>query len=63
MVIRGCRGLAFVKQRFGAALKEWEKKPKSVAWPKCLRGTPHGGGLVHVLMLAPRAKGVVKVNV
>lgn len=30
---------------------------------KCLCGTPHGGGLVHVLMLAHSAKGVVKVNV
>lgn len=63
MVIRGCTGLAFIKQWFGAALKEWEKKPKSVAWPECLRGTPHGDGFIHVLMLAPSAKGVVKVNV
>lgn len=50
-------------QLVGAALKDGEKTPKSVTRPKCLRGTPHGGAPVHVLVLASSAKGVVKVNV
>lgn len=59
---QGLQGLGLY-QAVGAALKEWEKKPKSVTWPKCLHGAPHGGGPVHIPVLAPSAKGVVEVNV
>lgn len=61
MVIRGCRDFAFIRHSLAATLKEW-KKPKSAAWPKRLHATHHGGGHVHLLVLAVSAKGVVEVS-
>lgn len=62
VVIRVCRGFAFIRHSLAATLKEWEKKPKSAAWPKCLHATHHGSGRVHLLVPALSAKGVVEVS-
>lgn len=62
VAIRGCRDFAFIRHSLAAALREWEKKPKSAVWPNCPCATHHGSGRVHLLVPAPSAKGVVEVR-